>query len=50
MVRVKAKATCKISKNFDGNIIKYSFEKDEIREIDDIHLEWLVNTKKIIKL
>ena len=50
MVRLKAKQLVKCSKNINGEIYKFSFDAGEIKEVDDIHEEWLLNTSKLEKI
>lgn len=47
MVQLKAKEFVKCSKNIDGLIYKFRFDKDEIKEVDDIHKRWLLATGKL---
>ena len=50
MVKVKADRKCKISRNSDGIKFSYVFEKDEIKDVSEKNLNFLLDTGIISEL
>lgn len=47
MVEVKAETKCRIAFIYEGQKVSFDFEKDEVKDIDELHLDRLLKTNII---